>query len=381
MADPPSLAQLKSCGKRLVYTSAVVSPLAWIVVLAGQELVLAARAGDQGRVQSLLSSGAEVNARDEEGSTALMFAALQADKNMVQALLAAGADPNLRDANGETALLLGAGHSAEIVRALLAAGADPNLADGEGQTALLAAAETNAESVRLLIESGADVTHRDEFGVSALTIAEASGASEIATLLRSAGAKSSLEDRLHEAIRDGDQDAVRSLIAEGADVNGFDTDLYETPLMAALRHRRLDILVSLLEAGADPSFEATGFDNAGETAIVVAAREDSPWALRTLLDAKARPQDRDAALLAGCDHPAVVRVALEEGARVSAKGERGVTPLACAAAAGALESVTILLAAGADPLSKADDGSTALGRALEGGHEEVAAVLRQALER
>ena len=359
----------------------MLSPLAWIALLAGQELVVAARAGDQERVRSLLFSGAEVNERDEEGATALMFAALRSDEAMVQALLAAGADPNLRDANGETALLLGAAHGVEIVRALLAAGANPNLADGEGQTALLVAAETQPESVRLLIESGADVTHRDEFGVSALTIAEASHASEIAALLRAAGAMSSLEDRLHDAIREGDQDAVRRLIAEGADVNGFDTSLYETPLMAALRHRRLEILVSLLAAGADPSFEATGFDNAGETAIVVAAREDSPWALRALLQAKARPKDRDAALLAGCDHTAVIRVALEEGAWVNSKGERGITPLLCAAAAGALESVTLLLEAGADPRLKADDGSTALGRALEGGHEEVATVLKQARKR
>ncbi len=359
----------------------MTSLLAWIVLLAGQELVDAARAGDFARVRSLLSSTVEVDAKDEGGSTALMFAALRGDAGMVQALLAAGADPNLQDTNGETALVLGAGHSVAIVRALLSAGADPNLADDEGQTALLAAAETNAESVRLLIESGADVTHRDEFGVSALTIAEASGASETAELLRAAGATTSLEDRLHEAVRDGDHNAVRRLIADGADVNGFDTDLYETPLMAALRHRQLEILVIVLEAGADPSVEATGFDNAGETAIVVAARQDSPWALRTLLEAKTRPQDRDAALFAGCAHPAVVRVALEEGARVNVKGERGVTPLACAAAAGALESVTLLLEAGADPLAKADDGSTALGQALDGGHEEVAAVLRQALER
>lgn len=357
----------------------MTSVLLSIVLLAGQELVDAARAGDFARARSLLSTGVEVDAKDEGGSTALMFAALRGDAEMVQALLAAGADPNLKDANGETALLLGAGRGVDIVRALLAAGADPNLEDGEGQTALLVAAETQAETVRLLIEAGADVHHRDDFGVSALTIAEASGAFEIAALLRAAGATTSLEDRLHEAIQKGDHDAVRRLIAEGADVNGRDTELYETPLMAALRHRRLEILVSLLEAGADPSVEATGFDNAGETAIVVAAREDSPWALRTLLAAKARPQDRDAALLAGCAHPAVVRVALEEGARVNAKGERGMTPLSCAAAAGALESVTLLLEAGADPHAKADDGSTALGRALEGGHEEVAAALKKAL--
>jgi ankyrin repeat protein len=73
-------------------------------------------------------------------------------------------------------------------------------------------------------------------------------------------------------------------------------------------------------------------------------------------------------------------VALEKGARVNVKGERGMTPLACAAAAGALESVTLLLQAGADPHAKAADGSTALGQAIEGGHQEVAAALKEALK-
>jgi len=358
----------------------VTALLTWIALLADPELVLAARAGDLARVESLLAAGAPVDAKDGEGSTALMFAALRGDARMVQALLAAGADPNLKDANGETALILGARRGAEIVRALLAAGADPNFEDAEGQTALLAAAEADAETVRLLLESGADVHHRDDFAVSALTVAEASGASDIASLLRAAGASPNPADLLHAAIREGDRDAVNRLLAEGADVNGLDTGNYETPLMAAVRYRELEILATLLQAGADPSVEADGFDNGGETAIVVAAREDSPWALRTFLDTKARPQDREAALLAGCAHPAIVRVALEKGARVNAKDERGVTPLACAAAAGALESVTLLLEAGADPHVKALDGSTALGRALEGGHEEVAAALKRALE-
>jgi ankyrin repeat protein len=282
----------------------VTALLAWIALLADPDLVLAARAGDLVRVESLLAAGASVDARDGEGSTALMFAALRGDGKMAQALLAAGAAPNLKDANGETALILGARRGAEMVRALLASGANPNLEDAEGQTALLVAAEADAETVRLLLESGADVHHRDDFGVSALTIAEAAGASDIASLLRASGAKPNPADQLHAAIREGDRDTVNRLLAEGADVNGLDTDLYETPLMAAVRHRELQILESLLREGADPTAEAAGFYNAGETAIVVAAREDSPWALRTLLDAKARPQDRDAALLAGCAHPA-----------------------------------------------------------------------------
>jgi uncharacterized protein len=350
-----------------------------VLLVVGQNLVTAARAGDIAAVKSLLASGADVDAQDGEGSTALMFAAMRGDSKMVEALLAAGANPNLKDANGETALLLGAARGVEIVRALLSEGANPNLADGEGQTALLVAAENQPESVRLLIESGADVNHLDDFGVGALTIAEASGSTEIVALLRAAGAASNLSDRLHAAIEQGDQQAVRRLIAEGADVNGFDTEFYETPLMAAIRYRRMEILEALVRAGANPAVEATGFDNAGETAILIAARANSPYALRILLGAAVRPEDRDAALLAGCAHPAVVRVALEMKARVNARGERGITPLACAAASGSLESVALLLAAGADPVAKADDGSTALGRAIQGGHSEVAAALKRAV--
>ncbi len=238
------------------------------MLAAGQDLVAAARSGDTAAVESLLASGVEVNAKDREGSTALMFAAVRGDARMVAKLLAAGADPNLKDANGETALILGASHGVEIVRALLSEGADPNLADGEGQTALLVAAENQAATVRLLIDSGADVNHLDAFGVGALTIAEASGAQEIVAMLRQAGAKANLADRLHDAIEAGDLALVRRLLAEGADVNGFDTAFYETPLMAALRHRRLEILEALLQAGANPAVEAKEFENAGDTAIV-----------------------------------------------------------------------------------------------------------------
>jgi ankyrin repeat protein len=355
-----------------------------LLAFTGQELVQAARAGDRARVEALLSSGADVDQKDQEGSTALMFAALRGDAKMVHALLAANADPNLRDANGESALLLGAGRGAEVVSALLAAGADPNLADAEGETPLLVAAAGHQESVRLLIEGGADVDHQDQFGVSALTVAEAAGASRIAELLQAAGASGNLVDRLHAAVRENDPEAAKRLVAAGADVNGLDTDRYETPLMTAVRYRRLDLIVFLLEAGADPAKEANGYDNAGENAIEVAARENSPWAVRAFLEAlpaKSRQQDRDGALLAGCASPTIVRVALEEGAKANAKGERGVTPLACAAAAGALESVTLLLTAGADPTTKAEDGSTALGRAIAGGNQELVEVLKKALER
>ena len=75
----------------------------------------------------------------------------------------------------------------------------------------------------------------------------------------------------------------------------------------------------------------------GENAITLAARQGSPWALRQLLESSSRPRqaDLDRALLLGCENAAVVRVALEAGANVEARGANGQTPLICAASAGA----------------------------------------------
>ncbi len=81
----------------------------------GPELLASIRAGDQKRAAALLRRGANPNARDEAGATALMHAAAFGAPGMVRTLLDAGAGPRLSDRVGSTALMWGT-HDAGTVR-------------------------------------------------------------------------------------------------------------------------------------------------------------------------------------------------------------------------------------------------------------------------
>lgn len=272
-------------------------------------------------------------------------------------------------------LAVRSGDAAEV-RAALVDGVDVDEADYAGRTALMVAVSRDDEAmVKLLLEAGADATKRNASGIGALTLAKAESSPAIVTLLRNAGARESLEERLDEAIRSGALETVSSLIEEGADVDALDTDAYQTPLMTALELRELDIFLRLVEAGADPTREGTGFSTTGDNAITVAARQGSPWALRLLLASRARKVDLDRALMLGCANAAVVRAALEAGANVQSESEGGATPLMCAASAGAVGAITALLEAGADIDATDDDGGTARDRAQRNGFDDVVLLL------
>ena len=100
-------------------------------------VVRAAKAGDVDGLQKALAAGADVNARDAKGWTALMRMADKGSMLLVEPLLKAGADQNLRLADGATALFIAVvrGHT-EIATVLVEAGADPEIKGPKGKTAL-----------------------------------------------------------------------------------------------------------------------------------------------------------------------------------------------------------------------------------------------------
>ena len=88
-------------------------------------LMLAALEGHTKEVKTLLTRGADVNAKDIAGRTALMFAVINMHGDTVNVLLEHGANVNARADDGATALLLAAScGELRIVQALLNKGAD-----------------------------------------------------------------------------------------------------------------------------------------------------------------------------------------------------------------------------------------------------------------
>ena len=100
------------------------------------ELIYAAKEGDILKVKNLLAEGADVNARDKDGITALMVASRVGQIEMVRELQARGADVNAKDNHGGTALMYATDEGGiEVVRELLANDAYVNVKADDGTQA------------------------------------------------------------------------------------------------------------------------------------------------------------------------------------------------------------------------------------------------------
>jgi len=134
----------------------------------GQNLLHFCRSADL--VSRILAAGVDLEQRDTDGMTPLLDAANEDDDlSRMKALLAAGADPNAVDDGGRTALHLVVAHDlSEALDLFLDAGVGVDT-DAAGRTPLMHAADRcRADMTKLLLERGADVHARDNAGATAL---------------------------------------------------------------------------------------------------------------------------------------------------------------------------------------------------------------------
>ncbi|MFC0273911.1 M48 family metallopeptidase [Metabacillus herbersteinensis] len=169
------------------------------------QLMLAASEGDIEKAQQLIEAGADVNAQDADGWTALHFAVMwnlydyeeygyeeedelapTVNENMVRLLLENGGDPNLKTNEEETILLTIVDNGMiDLLDLLLKHGADVNINDSYGDTALIRAVYMeDAQFVEKLLEAGAEKALANDEGLTAVEIAEDLEVKEIEQILK-----------------------------------------------------------------------------------------------------------------------------------------------------------------------------------------------------
>lgn len=154
-----------------------------------REIRDAIRRDDVAALTALLNTPGRLEVRNDLGETPLMVAAQVGSPRMVRAVLDRGADVNATNAAGATALLRGAANP-EVVQLLLDRGAQPNTASALGHTPLMLASRSSraTESVRRLLARGANVQATSRHGATALMAAVAAMNGEVVPWLVERGA-------------------------------------------------------------------------------------------------------------------------------------------------------------------------------------------------
>ena len=221
----------------------------------------AIRCGDLALLASHLREGTPVNVQAPDGTTPLMVAALHGTPAALELLLRHGADPNAVNKDGASALLYAVG-DLHKVRLLLDGGAQANVRSTLGNTPLIAAAshDDNLSVVKLLLEQGADLHARYKNEVSALTAAVLASDADAVQFLLDRGAKpgpvkflfNGLGNSLLQlAAQVGNDRTVELLLKHGVDVHESDATFGGHALNYALLSEKPDVALRLIEAGAD----------------------------------------------------------------------------------------------------------------------------------
>lgn len=303
---------------------AVLLPLAGF---EGSPVADAAEKRDFSGLKKLVAQNTDVNAAQADGSTALHWAIHWDNAEAVDLLLKSGADTKAATRLNATPLYLAAeSGNAVMISKLLAAGADPNQTVlSQGETPLMFAARSgNTEAVRVLLDKGATLEATEKLrGSTALLWAAEQNHADVLKLLLARGAKA---------------DAKTSVAAAGGRGGAGGAKGKGAPAAAK---------------GAPPAD--------APTPLASAAAPGSPAAGKGSAEAKGKAKGGS---VPDDDDP-------DAFARPPAGGNGGITALILATREGGLESMKVLLDAGAPINQQSANGNTALIVAAMNGNAET----------
>jgi ankyrin repeat protein len=301
-------------------------PLFLVTSMAGlaavkSDVADALMAGDKAAARKLVEQRADVNAPQADGATALHWAVFRSDKEMVDLLIRAGANAKAANREGATPLWLASVNGdAAIIEALIKGGADPNEKLPLGRTPLMEASRTgNVDAMKVLLDHGAQVNAKETLrGTTPLMWAADEGHAPAIQLLIQRGAnikaQSDPVERGRGPALGKSSDPRKQVAAQGAARAAGQA----SPPLGAGR-----------SAGAAPGGRGGGRGGRGGAAAGAGANQGNDQGF---------DQNDDAAVAAFGGFRG--RPAVKDGG--------GLTPLVYAVRANDLDSVKVLLAAGAD---------------------------------
>lgn len=325
----------------------------------------------------LIERGDDANAAQRDGMTALHWAVYHGHSDSVRRLIAAKCNVDAKTRYNVTPLSIACRNgNSEIVRELLVAGADANLVLSGGETPLMIASRTgNADTIRHLIKHGAKTDASERKQQTALMWAASAGNVKAVDALIEAGANvnasldSSGFSAMTFAAREGRSAVVKRLLRAGVDPNAAMQPKGNgkrvprkgtSALLMAVESGHLELAMFLVESGADPNDQRSGYT---PMHAIVGVRKPNrgeepdgdppPRGSGNLTSL----QFARAIVAAGAD----VNTRLKKGKGGKAVLNReGATPLLLAAKTADLPLMQLLVELGADPSIANVDGCTPL---------------------
>ncbi|CAL1299963.1 unnamed protein product [Larinioides sclopetarius] len=334
---------------KLLFTSGVAVNL----LLESIALHIAAEEGHTDTVKFLLDEGADINAQDCNGDTALHLSSLNVRKEVVQLLIERKADILIKNnsgtfplerivLNGMTDLLIkeevvidfsyandtspfhyGAFYGdINFVNYCIQKGCPIDIRTNSGSTALLLATlGGRVEIVNFLLDNGSDIDAEDQKGCNALKHAVNSNNKKILELLIKKGANlSAAKERtlFLSAVTQGHEDIVDFFLSRNPNIGTSNSEISEFPLHTAVYFGHVTIVKKMLEKVKKDEINVK--DKSSKTPLIIAAERD---------------------------HCEIAQILLSNGADPSISSKYGDLPLLIAVEKGSSKMVEILLNSGA----------------------------------